>query len=635
MLENIRESSQGTIAKVILGFIILTFAVAGIGSYTNTVDTSVAEVNGEKISQSAFDKAYQAQRGRMAQQFGQMFDTLAADSNYMANFRNGVLDNLINEKLIDQSTTALAIRISDTAIKQTIREMTEFQIDGVFDNNRYLAVIRQAGFFQSSDFRDYLRVEMSRRQLSQALVASEFNLPYQEKMLSVLQNQKRDIRYAIIGAEQFQADIVVSDEEINTFYQENQARFETKEQVKLDYIVLDVAELAKDVTVSDDDVSGYYRDNIENYRAAEQRRVAHILVEFGDDEATAKTKAQGILQRVNQGEDFAVLAKTLSEDTFSGENGGDLDWIEPGVMDAEFEKSAFALTDIGSVSEIVKTSFGYHIIKLTDIKPEKITPLDELRDDLRAKISNEKAQDKFFELQQELATVSFEYPDSLDDAAAAVNAEVKTSNWLSRNGNVAPFNNNKVIDSAFSELVLNDNVNSDVIEVDDNLVIVLRLNEHKAAKVKPLTEVQPQINTQLVAKKATEKAKALADDLVNQLKAGTDITEELAKVNATFEVKADVSRNNAGIDASIAREAFVLAHPAADSLSVSTTALTNGDQVVIEVQAVKPGEAGEDENKNQQQTSQLAQSAYKSYVDSLKVDAKITRKAVTESTSIL
>ena len=148
MLENIRESSQGVVAKIILGFIILTFAVAGIGSYTNNVDNSVAEVNGEKISKADFDKAYQSQRNRMAKQFGDMFDTLSSDANYMANFRKGVIDNLVNERLVDQITGEMAIRVSDQRIKETIREMPEFQVEGQFDNNRYLAIINQAGFYQ-------------------------------------------------------------------------------------------------------------------------------------------------------------------------------------------------------------------------------------------------------------------------------------------------------------------------------------------------------------------------------------------------------------------------------------------------------------------------------------------------------
>ena len=319
MLENIREKSQGGIAKTILGLIILTFAVAGIGNYSNSVDTSVAEVNGQKITKNTFDKAYQNQRARMEQQFGQMFETLSADSNYMANFRNGVLDNLINEALINQSSMELSIRVSDERLKKTIREMPEFQIDGVFDNNRYLAIINQAGFYQSSDFRDYFRIEMARRQLSQGLVSSEFNLPYQEEMLSVLENQKRDIRFATISAEQFKSTVEVSDEEINSYYLANQTRFENQEKVKVDYLILDVNEIAKAVEVSAEDLNQYYQNNIDNYRQAEQRRVSHILIEFGDDESVAQSLIESLLTRVNQGEDFATLASAHSTDTFSGE----------------------------------------------------------------------------------------------------------------------------------------------------------------------------------------------------------------------------------------------------------------------------------------------------------------------------
>ena len=396
MLENIRESSQGMTAKIILGLVILTFALAGIGSYTNSVDTSVATVNGEKISQQAFDKAYQAQRNRMAQQFGDMFDNLSNDSNYMANFRQGVLDNLINERLIDQSAESLAIRVSDERIKKTIREMPEFQVDGVFDNNRFLAIINQSGFLQTSSFRDYLRVEMTRHQLSQALVSTEFNLPYQEKLQLALQNQTRDIRFATMSAKQFEAGIDVSKAEIKTYYQANQIRFENKEQVKVDYIRLTVADIAKDIHVSDEDVASYYQDNIASFTQAEQRRVSHILIEFteGDtnSEATAKTQAETVLTRIAQGENFAILAKELSNDTFSGENGGDLDFLETGVMEVSFDEAAFALATVGDTTELVKTSFGYHIIKLTELKKEVIQSLADVSTQLQAKVSNEKAQ---------------------------------------------------------------------------------------------------------------------------------------------------------------------------------------------------------------------------------------------------
>lgn len=631
MLENIREKSQGGIAKTILGFIILTFAVAGIGSYTNSVDTSVADVNGQKITKNDFDKAYQNQRSRMAQQFGEMFETLSADSSYMANFRNGVLDNLINEKLIDQSTDNLSIRVSDELLKETIRKMPEFSVDGIFDNNRYLAVINQAGFFQSSNFRDYLRVEMTRRQLSQALVSSEFNLPYQEVALSALQNQKRDLRFATISAEQFKASIEVTADELNNYYLENQSRFENKEKVKVDYLILDVNEIAKNVTVSDEEITNYYQENLQSYRKDEQRRVAHILIEFGDDEASAKQTAETVLTRINQGEDFASLAKELSTDTFSGQNGGDLDWLERGVMDTAFDESAFSLVGIGSISELVKSEFGFHIIKLTDLKAEEVKSLAEVKDELLAKVSNEKAQDKFFELQQQMAQISFEFPDSLDDAAKAVNLSIKTSDWLSRTGNTLPFDNTKAIDAVFSDMVLQDNVNSELIEVNDSLAIVARLNEYQPTSIKPLSEVEEQINNILIVQKASEKALTTANELLVKFKMGADISEDLALVNASFVDKTQVSRYGAEVEQSISREAFILPHPSEGVVSASTVKLANGDLALIDVIAVTDGDINVNPNLAQQQTSQLAQSAYKSFVDSLKVGAKITRNQVVET----
>ena len=632
MLEDIRESSQGLTAKIILGFIILTFAVAGIGSYSNSVDTSVADVNGEKISQDEFNKAYQAQRNRMAQQFGDMFETLSADASYMSNFRQGVLDNLINQKLVDQNSEVLAIRVADERIKDTIRNMPEFQVDGVFDNNRYLAMINQAGFYQSSDFRDYLRVEMTRRQLTQALVASEFSLPYQEGMFTALQNQQRDIRFATISAEQFKAEIELTDEEVNQYYLANQSRFENQEKVKVNYIALDVNDIAATVSLTDADVEAYYNDNISRYREDAQRRVAHILVEFGDDEASAKASAEALLAKINAGEDFAILAKENSADTFSGENGGDLEWIEAGVMDEAFDNAAFALTDVGSVSEVVKTEFGFHIIKLTDYKEEKTQSLSDVREALIAEAKSEKAQDKFFELQQEVARLSFEFPDSLEDAAGAINATVKTSGWLTRGANAEPFNGS-AIEAAFSDIVLSEQLNSDIIEVNDSLAIVLRLNEYQEANVKPLTEVTTQIKDILVAQKASEKAQTVADELLASFQSGADITEQLAAIGATMEVKTAVVRVGSGLDASLAREAFKLPRPSEGAVSAATVNLSNGDLAVLEVQAVNVGEAKDSPNLTQQLTQQLAQAAYLSYVESLKTDAEIIRREVAAPTS--
>jgi len=631
MLENIRESSQGMAAKIILGLVILTFALAGLGSYTNSTDTSVAEVNGEKISQQDFNKAYQAQRNRMQQQFGEMFENLAADQTYMANFRNGIVDNLINERLVDQNSANLGIKVSDERIKDTIRKMPEFQIDGVFDNNRYLALINQAGFFQSSDFRDYLRLEMSRRQLTQALIASEFSLPYQNKIASELQNQTRDIKFALIGLASFEKSIEVSEEEINNFYQENQARFMNQEKVKVNYIALNVDDIAKSIEVNDEDVKTYYEENINNFRKEEQRKISHILIEVNDDESKAKAQAESILAEINSGKDFAELAKKYSADTFSGENGGDLDWLERGTMDEVFDEKAFTLKDIGSVSDVVKTEYGFHIIKLTGLKAQETKALDEVFDELKVRVSNQKAQEEFFVLQQEMARLSFEYPDSLDDAAEAVNAKIITSDWLSRSGNTSPFDNKKAIEAAFSDLVLSENLNSDVIEVSDSSAIVMRLNKHQTANAKPLSEVTESIKTALVAKKAKAEAQNTIDDLLEKLKSGNDIEQELKALDSNFETKTSVTRNSTELDRSIVDKAFTLAHPTENSVSVGLSDLANGGFALIAVDAVNTPTTEVDTNMEEQLVNQLAQSAYVSFVESLKEEASITKNSLVTS----
>lgn len=634
MLENIRENSQGLVAKIILGFIILTFAVAGIGSYTNSVDTSVAEVNGVKISQVEFDKAYQNQRNSMAQQYGEMFETLAADENYMANFRASVVDNLITSELLDQASDALAIRVSDETIKEYIREIPAFQVDGKFDNNTYLARINQMGYYQSSDFRDAVRVDMTRRQLAMAVEGSEFSLPYQVEQLQTLQNQKRDLRFATISAKQFEASVDVTESEINDYYQANQINFQNEEKIKLDYITIDVNEIAKGIEVSEQDLENYYNDNIANYRQNEQRRVSHILIEAGDDATAAETEIKALQARLAQGEDFAELAKAHSADIFSGENGGDLDWIEPGAMDEAFDEAAFALQNVGDVSDVVETEFGFHLIKLTDFKEEQTKPLADVIDELRVTVSTEQAQNKFFELQQKAAQLSFEIPDSLDDAAHAVGVEVQTSDWIARSGNEAPFDNFKVIDAAFSELVKGEQLNSDIIEVNDKLAMVIRLNEYQPANVKPLAEVSDEIKSLLIAEKSQQQAQSAAEELVAAIQAGESIDAKLAELNTSFESKSDVARYGSELDSNVVREAFKLPHPEENAVAVTSVAMLNGDLAVVDVTAVKEDEAAEQSPRLAQQlTQQVAQLAFRSYVEALKADADIKRSSSIQATN--
>ncbi|WP_371188800.1 SurA N-terminal domain-containing protein [Thalassotalea maritima] len=627
MLERIREGSTGFTAKAILGLVILTFVFAGVGTYTNSVDTSVATVNGEKISQQAFESAYRNQRARMEQQYGEMFAQLANNDVYMQSMRSNVLENLINEEILDQQVDALDIKISDEQIKDAILNMPEFQVDGQFNNDRYIMIINQAGFYQPAQFRDYLRTDMARRQLQIGVMATDFSLPYQQQLASKLTNQTRDIRYATIAAQPFKAQVSVDDAEIATYYEENKANFATPEQAKLEYVALNIKDLRDQVEVSDEQVEQYYNDNVNSFSTEERRRASHILIEFGDDEAAAKAKAESVLAKLSNGEDFAELAKAESDDTFSGENGGDLDWFERGVMDPAFEEAAFALTMDDNVSSVVQSDFGFHIIKLTDIEPVSTKAFADVADDIRTQLVNDKALEQFYAIQGEMAEVAFEAADSLDDVAAVANSEVKTSNWITRGNNPAPFDNADLINAAFSDEVLLDNLNSDVIEVtSDELVMVVRLAEYKEASTKALESVSEQIKTQLVNQKASTAAQDAATALVDAVLAGEDTSALLAQYNASFTDVANLERNASDIDRNIVSHAFTMPHPAQEQLSVAETVLLTGDYAVVQVTAVTEGEVTEaDEQAQQMQASQLAQSAFESLLNSLKEQAEITR----------
>lgn len=447
MLEKIREGSQGVIAKGILVLVILSFAFTGVSSYLgSSSEPSAATVNGEEISKSALEQAYQSERARLEQQLGDMYDTLASNESYLASVKQNVLERLIADKLVDQAAADLGLTVSDQQIKTAIMNEPAFQTDGKFDNDRYLALIRQLGY-QANSFRDMMRGDMTRRQLVVTVVGSEFVLPGEAEYLAKIQGQTRDIRYHVVDAEPMLATVSVSDEEANTYYQQNQSLFVRPETISLDYIELSANQLASAIQVSDEEAKTYYDENKAQYLQPEKRLAAHILVSLGDDEDAAKAKAEAIMTKLKAGEDFEALAKSDSDDSFSGEQGGKLDWFEQGVMEAPFDQALFAL-EKGQYSDIVKTSFGYHIIKLLDLQAASTSPFEAVKDKIVAQIQQDKAVNEFYTLQQRLSDVSYEVPDTLAEAAKEVGVAVKTSPVFTRDNAPEPLNSADVLKAA-------------------------------------------------------------------------------------------------------------------------------------------------------------------------------------------
>ncbi|MBB1440582.1 SurA N-terminal domain-containing protein [Shewanella sp. SG41-4] len=619
MLEKIREGSQGIVAKTILVLVILSFAFAGVSSYLGSnTGVPAAVVNGDEIGANELEQAFQNERSRIEQQLGEMFTALAADESYMNGIKQGVLDRLIADKLIDQAANKLGLRVSDEQIKKAIIEEPAFQTAGQFDNERYLAVLRQLGY-QTTSFRNMMRVDMTRRQLLNALVGSEFVLDGEAKQLAEVQGQTRDIRYLVVDSTPFLSTVSISDEEAQTYYDANVSQYMSPEKVSVEYVELNVADMAKSSETSDEEVKAYYDENKAQYQTAEKRLAAHIFVASTDDDSADKAKADAIESKLTAGEDFADVAKTDSDDQLSAQQGGKLDWFEQGVMDAAFDEALFGLQK-DQVSSIVKSEFGYHIIKLLDLQASQATAFENVKAKIVAQLQEKKALDVFYSLQTKLADTSYEIPDTLAETAQAVNAKVQTTQLFSRDDVPAKFNNPEFIKAAFSDQVLASGLNSDVIELAPNHVVVIRMKKHQTAGVMGFVEVKAGIVDRLKQDKANDGARDKAAEYMAQLKAGNDTL-----TGGSLTTLAKLGRFNQDIDQAITNKAFKIAAPAENGVTIDTAALATGYAVIV-VDKVNKAEGINDNLINtlkQRIAPQYSEADYRAVVASLKADSEI------------
>lgn len=623
MLEKIREGSQGIVAKIIIGLIILTFALAGVSSYLTSGNQPVAAtVNGVEISVNALERAYQNQRARMESQYGEAFGQLLSDSQYLKSFRSGILEQLIGDELSSQFAEELGVRVSDEQIKKAILDMQEFQVDGQFNNDRYIALLGQAGYSPTS-FRDYLRGQMSRQQVISAIAGSEFALTEEAKVALALQQQTRDIRHLTIAAKDFSAAVELTDDAKQNFYQQNIEQYDTEEQVKISYIELKLSDLVAKQSVDNDAVESYYKDNIASYQTEAQIKASHILVEFADDSAAAKAKAEALLEQLNSGSDFAELAKTESADTFSAENGGDLDWFGKGVMEPAFDDAAFALVNVNDLSGIVETSFGYHIIKLTDTKPVETKALEVVSADILATLQRDKATTEFYELQTTMAALAFELPDDLEELAETVEQPVKTSEMFSRTSAPSALSAAAVVEAAFSTELIEDQVNSDLIEISDEHVMVLRVEEHNPVRTLSFEEVEASVTTSLTDELSFEQAEDWMVDVQQKLNDGESVDQILTDKGAEWVVASAVERFSTALSASVRDQAFKSTIDSYELVSDGNTSVS-----LVNVTAVNQAALDDDaeiENLRQRMVNSNGQRSLQSFIELLKQDADITR----------
>jgi len=618
MMDRLREGVNSIAVKIILGLIILSFVFAGVGSYiTGGGNNAAAKVGNTEIGRGEFEQAYQNERNRMQSQLGDYFSQMLADPAYVESFRKSVLDRMINDVLLEQQAESLGLRISDSQIRTMILEMPQFQTAGQFDQEVYQAALRRAGFGPES-FAEYMRRDLMRNQLVTALQGSEFVLQGEIDTQSKLIAQTRDIRTVTLSVAELAKSVELTEEEISEYYQQNPLAYTRPEQAKVSYIELSAEALKGQIQVSDEQAEQYYQEHLDKYSTEEQRKVSHILVQ-GDDEA----KAQAILDELNAGADFAALAEEKSDDFGSADVGGDLGWIERDVMDPTFEDEAFALENVGDTTGLVKSEFGYHIIKLTDIQTQQVKPYADVKDELRAELERTKKVNAFYEKQTQMGELAFEISDTLTDAAEAAGVEVQKTELVTRNSLPEPLNNPQVIAAIFSPEVLEDRMNSEVIEVGDEHAVVVRVNDHKAATTKALADVSEQIKATLVAQKASELAKEKARTLYADIEAGKSLNDVAQAEGLTVRQEAALARQAYTVSPAIVQQAFKMAHPQGAPV-VDVVDLNNGDAAIVALKAVNPA-ANAEINEQQKQNITMAQvnKNYMVFIAALKAQADV------------
>jgi peptidyl-prolyl cis-trans isomerase D len=533
MLEYIRDNVKGTFGYVLLVVICIPFVAFGIDAlFTSEGSQTVATVNGEDIDPNELAQEVYLYKRRLASQMGDSFDPAAFEDKTL---EGPVLQQLVSRKLLSQAANDASILVGKEQIDREIVNQQQFQLDGVFSADVYQNVLRGAGLTPKI-YRIGMADQAQLQQFMSGYLGSSIVADSEVQTALSLVNQTRDISYLVLPLNT--GNVELTDQEIETYYQDNSAKFQTEELVSVDYLELNLADI--DVEISEDELRTAYSTKVSENLTEARRKVAHILLEQSDEEVIAL-----ITNRLAAGDDFAQLAKEFSQDIATANQGGDLGYALPGAFPPEFDEALVSLS-LDEVSAPVQTDAGTHFIKLLEIETVESSSFELERGSILADLQRAKAEPLFAEKIEQLADQVFSAID-LVEPAQALGLTVSNSGLFTRSGSTTGlFTNSKVFNVAYSDLVLNQKNNSDVIEIGSDRVIVVRLSEHQLPKAKPLTQVTKSITQTLAKQKASDKVRDAVDELLAQGVSKDLLATKASELSAEFIELADVTRTEVG-----------------------------------------------------------------------------------------
>ncbi|KAF1710436.1 peptidylprolyl isomerase [Pseudoxanthomonas kalamensis DSM 18571] len=650
MLQTLREKTTGWVATLVLGLLIIPFAFVGVNDYlTGGADNSAARVQAppswwksaptwwpvsklwetEEISVDEFRTAFEQARQQQRQIQGEAFDARGFET---ADNKRKVLEQLIDQRAMLLAARLAGIEVSDVAVQKSISEETAFQVDGKFNPDTYVSIL-QMNNMTPVGFQQRERERLQSALLPLGIGDSEFVTAKEAERLMKLLGETRDVVLGLMPPPPADEG-EVADADVNAWYDEHTADFMKPETVTLEYIDLDGAALPAPEAPSEESLRQRYEQEQTRFMSNEQRLASHILIAVPADadaatREAAEKKAAALVEQARQPDaDFAALAKANSEDPGSASSGGDLGWVEKGIMVKPFEDALFAMQP-GEVRGPVQTQFGYHVLKLNEIKAGSGKSFDEVRDELLREETEAQVDRSYNDLAGSLVTEVLKNPASLEPAAATLGLKVQTLGPFSRNDASGIAATPEVLRQAFSESLIEDGTASDPIEIGSRHSVVIRVTGHTDAQARPLQEVRDDVIAAIRADRQSKAAAAAADAVVERVRKGESL-QEVAKAEKFMANAIPGLPRGTPMPSAEANEAiFAAPQPEEGKPSAGKSDLGDGRYLVFQVEKVNEGDleqvTDEQRQQLQQQIRQIrAGEATQSYVEQLRKQFTIT-----------
>ncbi len=616
MLQTLRDKTSGWIATVILGLLVVPFAFFGMEQYLfQRNDTFAAKIEAppkwwpaapavwpvtmlwqhDEISADDFRTDFERARQEQRQQQGERFDPRAFEA--LASKRK-VLDTMIDQRVLQLTAARAGIAVGDALVRDTIQGIPAFQAGGKFDPQRYqLALASQVPPQTPREFEQTVRQSLTQALIPTEVGQSAFATPSELQRVLKLLGEKRDVSYAILpppGPD----TTPISATDIQGWYDSHASEYRAPDTVTLDYVEVDGSTLPTPAVADDTALHQRYEQEKARFVEPEQRLASHILVKVAADaspavQQAAQAKAAKLAEQAKQpGADFAALARANSDDTGSKPAGGDLGWVAKDVMAKPFEDALFAMHP-GEISGPVKTSFGWHVIQLREVKAGKQVPFEQARGQL-AKELNDTSRDRAFnDVTGKLVDQVNKNPTTLVPAARSVNLPVQHAGPMARGQGTGVLASPAVQRVAFSDSMIEDGTASDPIDLGPNHSVLIRVSQHTQAHQLPLEQVSQRVIAAIRGDRIAKAELAVADELISQLRAGAALKTLAAARNLVTSDMPATPRGSPVPDTKASEAFFDVVAPQPGKVSPGKVTLTDGRVIVFAVSKVIPGNPAE------------------------------------------